>query len=149
MAINNKHYLTINKYNNHYKKFIQFSTKKGEKHTIENAYRKALFYAAKKQSNFWITTDSAIENTTTYLNVKIKRKGSKNIYIPIKIKKNYRNFLAYNWILNNVKKKSSFKFHQKFINEIVDTSENKSASSKKKTEVYKLVEENIHNIWKR
>ena len=35
---------------------------------------------------------------------------------------------------------------QKFINEIVDTSENKSASSKKKTEVYKLVEENIHNI---
>lgn len=149
MNTNNKHYLTINEYNNHYKKFIKFSTKKGKKHTIENNYRKALFHAAKKQENFWKITNLAIENTTTYLNVKVKRQGSKNIYIPIKIKDNYRTFLAYNWILSNLKNKSSLKFYQKFINEIVQTAENKSASSKKKTEVYKLVEENIHNIWKK
>ena len=139
----------INKHNKHYKKFIQFSIKKGKKHTIENAYRKSLFHAAKKQKKFWTTVDSAIENTTTYLNVKTKRQGSKNIYIPIKIKNNYSQFLAYNWILKDLKKKSTSKFFNKFTNEIIDTAENKSSSSKKKVEIYKLIEENINNVWKK
>ena len=143
----NKYLSILEENNNHYKKFIQFSIKKGKKQTVENIFKKALFKAATKQSFFWKNVDNAINNTTIQLNVKAKRKGSKNIYIPIKIKKKYSKFLAYNWILNDIKKSSKTKFHNNFINEIILTSQNKSNASKKKEDIYKLVEENMNNIW--
>ena len=140
----------MNKSNRHYKNFIQFSTKKGKKETTEKNFRNSLFNVAKQNKiRFWSVVDKAVKNTTVSLNVKVKRQGSKNIYIPIKIKDNYSIFLSYNWILTNAKKRNERKFFKKFINEIIDTAENKSLTSKKKIEIYKLIEDNVNNISKR
>lgn len=147
---NNNFISLINKPNKHYKNFIQFATKKGKKETMENTLRKSLFDVAKKNKvQFWTVVDKAVKNTTISLNVKVKRQGSKNIYIPIKIKDGYSKFLSYNWILKSAKKRHESKFHNKFINEIIETADNKSVTSKKKMEIYKLIEDNVSNISKR
>ena len=136
--------------NLHYRNFIQFATRKGKKETAEKLLRKSLFNVAKKNKNqFWKSIDSAVTNTTISLNVKVKRRGSKNIYIPIKMKDSFSKFLSYSWILNSVKKRHENKFYDKFVNEILETAENKSSTSKKKMEIYKLIEENISNVSKK
>ena len=133
----------INNISHEYNNLIRFSIKKGKKEKIENIYRKALFkFAEQKKVKFWLTLNQAIDNITIVLNVKIKRIGSKNIYIPFLIKKNHSIFLAYSWIIKGAKNRKEKKFSNKILNEIIETAENKSAASKKKLEIYTLVKEN-------
>jgi two-component SAPR family response regulator len=49
---NNNYYNSLNAFNAHYLKFIQFSIKKGKKHTVEKLYNKLLFNVAKKHKFF-------------------------------------------------------------------------------------------------
>ena len=148
---NNNNFISlINKPNKHYKNFIQFAIKKGKKETMEKILRDSLFAVAKNnKKQFWTNIEKAVENTTMLLNIKVKRKGSKNIYIPIKMKPGYSKFLSYNWILKSAKNRHEKKLSNKFVNEIIDTAENKSNSIKKKIEIYKLIEDNMHNVSKR
>ena len=149
---NNKHnFITfINKPNKHCRNFIQFTIKKGNKEVIEKNLRKSLYFVAKNnKTNFWRDLNIAVKKTTIHFNVKIKRYGSKNVYIPVKIKNSYSTFLSYNWILTNVNKCNENKFYKKFVNEISDIVDDRSSIIKKKIEIYKLVEENINNVWKK
>jgi ribosomal protein S7 len=117
---------------------------------MEKILRDSLFAVAKNnKKQFWTNIEKAVENTTMLLNIKVKRKGSKNIYIPIKMKSGYSKFLSYNWILKSAKNRHEKKLSNKFVNEIIDTAENKSNSIKKKIEIYKLIEDNMHNVSKR
>ena len=64
-------------------------------------------------------------------------------------KDGYSIFLSYSWILKSARKRHEKKFINKLINEIIETAENKNATSKRRVEIYKLVEENINNTFKR
>ena len=146
----NKILVSIRQRNLHYRNFIQFATRKGKKETTEKLLRQSLFNVAKKNKiQFWNSIENAVTNTTISLNVKVKRRGSKNIYIPIKMKDSFSKFLSYSWILNSAKKRHENKFYDRFVNEILETAENKSSTSKKKMEIYKLIDENISNISKK
>ena len=129
-----------------FKKLMQFSLKKGKKNTIENVFRNSLFYLAKNKTEKAKTIiNQSVHKTTPYINVKTKRKGSKNVYIPKKMKKNFSEFLSSNWILDSAKKRSENQFHKKLINELIDITNNKSMVSKKKDELHKLAAENSKN----
>jgi ribosomal protein S7 len=89
--------------NNVRKSFInlmQYAIKKGNKNKIENIFRSLLFYIIKNpnlQNNFnFNDIFNAISNTSPKMSVKTKRKGSKNIYIPITITENHSKYLSSN-----------------------------------------------------
>jgi ribosomal protein S7 len=46
------------------------------------------------EKNFKTTLTNAFLNTTPYVSVKTKRKGSKNIYLPLKITKKRGKYLS-------------------------------------------------------
>ena len=131
-----------------YKKLMQFALQKGKKNKIETIFRKSLFYLVqnkkyKNQSAKII--NRAVTLTTPYINVKTKRLGSRNIYIPKRMKKNFSEFLSSKWILESAKNRSENQFYKKLVNELIDIVTNKSNAAKKKQELHKLAAENLKN----
>ena len=130
------------------KNIIRFSTKKGKKEISEKNLRKSFYHFSKlnKQENFLNYIKLAVKKTSVCFSIKIKRKGSKNINTPIYLHKNKQLFLKYKLLLENLDKKhySEDKYYKRLILSILDTTENKSIAVKKKTELYKLIEENMN-----
>ena len=86
-----------------YKKLLKYLIKKGKKNTLEILFRKGIIFWIKDIQNkdFNEVLMNAFLNTIPFINVKTKRKGSRNIYIPMKISEKKGDFLASNWILTN------------------------------------------------
>ena len=75
---------------------MQYGIKKGNKAKIENVFRSLLFYITKTPSinnNFKFKDIlKAFVETKPKISVKTKRKGSKNIYLPVTISKKRSKF---------------------------------------------------------
>jgi ribosomal protein S7 len=130
---------------------LQYLIKKGKKYTLEILFKKSLLnwiqtYSSK---NFSLTLDAAFKNLIPHVGVITKRKGSKNIYIPYRLSKKRQNFLATKWILLNALAKKKRKFYDGILEELIECSSKTSISIKKKEELLKLAEENLHNLKKR
>lgn len=142
------------KYLNSFKYFyflLQYLIKKGKKYTLEVLFKKSLVNWMQNHSSkkFSIILDSAYKNLTPHVGVITKRKGSKNIYIPYRLSKKKQNFLATKWILLNALAKKKRKFYDGILEELIECSSKTSISIKKKEELLKLAEENVHNLKKR
>ncbi len=129
---------------------IPYAIKKGNKNKIENIFRTLLFYIIKNPQTF---TDfnyefllNSIKNVTPSLGVKTKRKGSKNIYLPVPITKARSKFLASSWLIKNANAKQNTKFYKNLSEEILESAKKKSASFKKCFELHKLAETSLSNI---
>lgn len=83
---------------NNYTQLVQYVLKKGNKNKIENMFRDLLFYLNNKYINKqkfqYNSILNAFSNTTPIVNVKTKRKGSKNIYIPVPLKSSHGKYLS-------------------------------------------------------
>ena len=129
---------------------IPYAVKEGNKNKIENIFRTLLFYIVK---NPQIYTDftyehllNSIKNITPSLGVKTKRKGSKNIYLPVPITKSRGKFLASTWLIKNANAKQNNKFYKNLSEEILESAKKKSTSFKKCFELHKLAETSLSNI---
>jgi ribosomal protein S7 len=139
--------------NNVRKSFInlmQYAIKKGNKNKIENIFRSLLFYIIKNpnlQNNFnFNDIFNAISNTSPKMSVKTKRKGSKNIYIPITITENHSKYLSSNWLITHSKLKNNNTFYKNLAEELNESSKKKSLSFKKCYEMHKLAEASLSNL---
>jgi len=141
-----------------YKNLMQYRIKQGKKTLIENTFKKGLLFWMKTKSvnpvsienvnknkpiTFNNVLNQALHNVTPFVNIKTKRKGSKNIYIPVRLTLRHSKFLAAKWILTTADIKSTSKFYENLINELKESAVNKSLSVKKYIELYKVVEENL------
>jgi ribosomal protein S7 len=83
-----------------YMDLMQYAIKKGNKNKMENIFRNLLFFMIKTptiDSNFQFKSiATAFANTTPKISIKTKRKGSKNIYIPIAISSSRSQYLSSN-----------------------------------------------------
>lgn len=133
-----------------YDLFSKYFIKKGKKHLIENEFRKLFLFWAKSKNienkNFEKVLDTAFKNTTPKLSVKSKRKGSKNIFIPIKISENKGKFLSSTWLRTNALSKKKNNFYQGVLEEFIESSLKKSGSVKKYNELYSTIENNLFNL---
>ena len=89
------------------------------------------------------TLTDAFLNTTPHITVKIKRKGSRNIYIPKKLSEKHKQFLAAKWMLTNAVLKKKRKLYEGVLEELVDSSLKNSSAIKKRDDLHKLAEENL------
>lgn len=133
-----------------YSNLIQYAIKKGNKNTIENILLKMLFNIKKKKlTNNVLTFDGilkAFENITPVVGIKTKRKGSKNIYIPIALTKNRSRYLASNWLIENALLKQNKSFQENLAEELFESSLKKSNSFKKYYDLQKLAESSTNNL---
>ena len=140
-----------------YINLIQYAIKKGNKNKVENILRSLLFFIIKNPSiqNTFNFADikKAILNTSPKISVKTKRKGSRNIYVPIKITPSRSKFLSSKWIISHAKLKTNNKFYKNLAEEIIDSSKKTSLSTKKRNDLHKLAEANFlernKNVYKK
>lgn len=129
---------------------IPYVIKKGNKNKIENIFRTLLFYIIKNPQIFndfnYDQFLNSIKNVTPALSVKTKRKGSKNIYLPIPITTARSKFLASTWLIKSAKTKQHTKFYKNLSEELLESAKKKSLSFKKCFELHKLVEASLSNI---
>lgn len=132
------------------KHFSRYLIKQGRQTTSEKIFNQMLKYWAKDSlnKNFKTTIETAFFNTTPHLGVRTKRKGSKNINIPVKLSGSKKLFLSRAWLLKNALLKKKRKFFQALFEEINESSQKKSASVKKRDDLHKLVFESLINFKK-
>lgn len=92
----------------------------------------------------------AIQNVSPMLEVKPKRVGGATYQVPMEVKGGRRLSLAMKWIIANSRGKKGKPMKEKLAEELIEASENRGASVKKKENVHKMAEANrafAHFAW--
>jgi len=84
----------------------------------------------------------AIQNVSPVLEVKPKRVGGATYQVPMEVKGNRKLSLAMKWIIASSKNKKGKAMKFKLAEELIDASENKGNSVKKKENIHKMAEAN-------
>lgn len=92
----------------------------------------------------------ALDNVKPVLEVKSRRIGGATYQIPVEIRPERRVALALRWIVQSSKNRSERGFARKLSAELIDASEGRGASVKKKEDTHKMAEANrafAHYRW--
>jgi small subunit ribosomal protein S7 len=92
----------------------------------------------------------AIQNVSPVLEVKPKRVGGATYQVPMEVKGNRKLSLAMKWMINSAKDKKGKAMKFKLADELIEASENKGNSVRKKENAHKMAEANrafAHFAW--
>ena len=92
----------------------------------------------------------AIQNVSPVLEVKPKRVGGATYQVPMEVKGNRKLSLAMKWMINSAKDKKGKAIKFKLADELIEASENKGNSVRKKENAHKMAEANrafAHFAW--
>lgn len=92
----------------------------------------------------------AIQNVSPVLEVKPKRVGGATYQVPMEVKGNRKLSLAMKWMINSAKDKKGKAMKFKLAEELIEASENKGNSIRKKENAHKMAEANrafAHFAW--
>jgi len=92
----------------------------------------------------------AIQNVSPLLEVKPKRVGGATYQVPMEVKGGRRLSLAMKWIISNSQARKGKAMKEKLAEELIEASENRGASVRKKENVHKMAEANrafAHFAW--
>jgi ribosomal protein S7 len=134
-------------YVSNYKQLLQYLIKKGKKNKLENLFRKNVcHWSTFPNKKFEFVLEKAFLYTIPFIGVKTKRKGSKNIYIPVKLTSRKGKFLSAKWIITAGTSKKKRNFLEGILEELIESSLQKSSSTKKRNDLHKLAEESLVNL---
>ena len=132
-------------------KFINFVMYDGEKSTAEKVIYEALEKIKDKTKEDPIKIfDSAIANIRPNLEVRSRRIGGATYQVPQEVKSKRSQTLALRWLLEATRKRKNKSMSDKLFNELMDASQNKGASIKKREDTHKMAESNkafAHYRW--
>ena len=92
----------------------------------------------------------AIENVKPKLEVKSRRVGGATYQVPVEVRANRRLALAMRWIINYSRSRGEHTMRERLASELVDASQNRGASIKKREDTHKMAEANkafAHYRW--
>ena len=132
-------------------KFINFVMYDGKKATSEKVIYKALEKIKDKTKEDPIKIfDTAISNIRPNLEVRSRRIGGATYQVPQEVKSKRSQTLALRWLLEATRKRKNKSMSDKLFNELMDASQNKGASIKKREDTHKMAESNkafAHYRW--
>ena len=132
-------------------KFINFVMYDGKKSTSEKIIYKALEKIKDKTKEDPIKIfDTAIANIRPNLEVRSRRIGGATYQVPQEVKSKRSQTLALRWLLEATRKRKNKSMTDKLFNELMDASQNKGASIKKREDTHKMAESNkafAHYRW--
>lgn len=94
--------------------------------------------------------DKAMKNIRPALEVKSRRVGGSNYQVPVEVKPERAQALAFRWLAQYARLRSGKSMAEKLANEIIDASNGIGASVKKKDDTHKMAEANkafAHYKW--
>ena len=94
--------------------------------------------------------DKAMENIKPALEVKSRRVGGANYQVPVEVKAERAQALAFRWLAQYARLRSGHSMAENLANEIIDAANGVGASVKKKEDTHKMAEANkafAHYRW--
>jgi len=86
--------------------------------------------------------ETALKNVTPALEVKSRRVGGANYQIPIPVRGDRKNTLAFRWIIDAARSRKGKPMREKLANELMDAAQGEGAAMKKKNDVHRMAEAN-------
>ena len=123
----------------------------GKKGTAQRIVYDAFEIIKKKTGEDAMTVFTrAMENIKPSLEVKSRRVGGANYQVPMEVKADRAQTLAFRWLVENARSRNGHTMAEKLADEIIDASNGIGASVKKKEDTHKMAEANkafAHYRW--
>ena len=123
----------------------------GKKGTAQRIVYDAFEIIKKKTGEDAMTVFTrAMENIKPSLEVKSRRGGGANYQVPMEVKADRAQTLAFRWLVENARSRNGHTMAEKLAGEIIDASNGIGASVKKKEDTHKMAEANkafAHYRW--
>ncbi len=124
-------------------KLINYVMKSGKKTAAEHiVYDCFDIIAAETKENPMDVFDNALKNVTPTVEVKSKRVGGANYQVPIPVRGERRNALAFRWILGAARGKKGRPMCEKLAEELMAAARGEGEAFKKKLDVQRMADAN-------
>ena len=124
-------------------KFINYVMKQGKKTVAQRIVYDAFEIINKKTKEDPMKIfELALKNTTPLLEVKGRRVGGANYQVPIQVRGDRKQTLAFRWIITAAKNRKGKPMREKLADELMAASENEGNAIKKKQDVQRMAEAN-------
>ena len=134
-------------------KLINRVTLDGKKSIAEKIVYSAFEIASKKtngEKQGIEIFNEAIEKVKPVLEVKSRRVGGATYQVPVEVRSDRQLSLALRWLVESSRKRNERTMAERLANELLDASNEKGATFKKKEDIYKMAEANkafAHYRW--
>ena len=132
-------------------KLVNHIMKDGKKGTAQNIIYKAFDIVKEKTGeDAMVVFEKAMNNIKPALEVKSRRVGGANYQVPVEVKPERAQALAFRWLTQYARLRNGHSMAENLANEIIDASNGTGASVKKKEDTHKMAEANkafAHYRW--
>ena len=132
-------------------KLVNHIMKDGKKGTAQNIiYDSFDIVKEKTGEEAMVVFEKAMNNIKPALEVKSRRVGGANYQVPVEVKPDRAQALAFRWLAQYARLRNGHSMAENLANEIIDASNGTGASVKKKEDTHKMAEANkafAHYRW--
>ena len=132
-------------------KLVNHIMKDGKKGTAEKIIYNAFDIVKEKTGEeAMVVFEKAMNNIKPALEVKSRRVGGANYQVPVEVKPDRAQALAFRWLAQYARLRNGHSMAENLANEIIDASNGVGASVKKKEDTHKMAEANkafAHYRW--
>ena len=132
-------------------KLVNHIMKDGKKGTAEKIIYNAFDIVKEKTGEeAMVVFERAMNNIKPALEVKSRRVGGANYQVPVEVKPDRAQALAFRWLAQYARLRNGHSMAENLANEIIDASNEVGASVKKKEDTHKMAEANkafAHYRW--
>ena len=132
-------------------KLVNHIMKDGKKGTAEKIIYNAFDIVKEKTGEeAMVVFERAMNNIKPALEVKSRRVGGANYQVPVEVKPDRAQALAFRWLAQYARLRNGHSMAENLANEIIDASNGTGASVKKKDDTHKMAEANkafAHYRW--
>ncbi|MFH1366903.1 MAG: 30S ribosomal protein S7 [Patescibacteria group bacterium] len=124
-------------------KFINQVMRQGKKSTAQRLFYKSFDIISEKTKKDPLEIfDLALKNVSPAVEVKSKRIGGANYQIPMEVRGDRRQALAFRWILGAAREKKGKEMAEKLAEELIAASQKTGAAMAKREDVHRMAEAN-------
>ena len=132
-------------------KLVNHIMKDGKKGTAQNIIYDAFDIVKEKTcEEAMVVFEKAMNNIKPALEVKSRRVGGANYQVPVEVKPDRAQALAFRWLAQYARLRNGHSMAENLANEIIDATNGTGASVKKKDDTHKMAEANkafAHYRW--
>jgi small subunit ribosomal protein S7 len=132
-------------------KFINSMMNNGKKSVAEGTFYKAMDIIEERTGQSAVTVfKNAVNNVKPVLEVKSRRVGGATYQVPVEVRPERRQALAFRWIISFSRSRNEKSMAEKLGAELIAAAKNEGASIRKKDETHRMAEANkafAHYRW--
>ncbi|KKR48489.1 MAG: 30S ribosomal protein S7 [Candidatus Magasanikbacteria bacterium GW2011_GWC2_40_17] len=124
-------------------KFINYVMRKGKKTIAQKVVYNSFEIITKKAKKDALEVfEEAIKNVGPTVETKSRRVGGANYQVPMPVRGERKNALAFKWIIEAARKVKGKPMAERLANELIAASENQGEAIKKKMDIHRMAEAN-------